>query len=74
MELNENQQDYLNILISHIKKKVKEHKITPQEFKNNFNEIFTASHESYQNYIKGLLNDEEFKSKLAEDTWNICNK
>ena len=67
--LNENQKKYLDVISSIMAKIVKKHNISKEYFEANFIEIYTAVHNSYQNYLKGLLTDKEFKNKLFNELW-----
>ena len=73
-KLTQQQLQYLEALASHMKEIVEEHNIPQAEFEGNFVEILTASHNSYQRYLEGLLTDEEFRIKLSEAVWNEIRK
>ena len=70
MELTLNQQNYIEIITAQIKSMVKKHNISEQVFEAHFAEIFTAAHNSYQEFLKGLLTDEEYKNRIFEASWN----
>ena len=80
IELNKNQEQYLDIILESIKrvcteeKIIMEKEISEEEFKTHFTEIFTTCHNQYQQYLKGLLTDKKLKSKLAEEVWNTLRK
>ena len=70
LTLNKNQRDYLEIISDVLAKKVKENNISKEYFEANFNEIFMSAHNSYQNFLKGLITDEEYKNNVFEQLWN----
>ena len=70
MNLTENQKNYLEIITSQISKIAKQNNLSKEYIKDNFNEIFIAAHNSYQNFLKNLINDEDYKNKLFNITWN----
>lgn len=72
--LTDGQKTYLQIILDQITKIVKENEL-PREFvEKYFFVIFTEVHNSYQNFLKGLMTNEEFKKELAEKIWNEFNK
>ena len=67
--LTQEQQNYMEIITAQMKSTVEKHNISPEYFQANFKEIFTAVHNSYQEFLKGLLTDEEYKNRIFEASW-----
>lgn len=67
--LNKNQQDYLEIITCQMKKTVEENNISQEYFQKHFIEIYTAVHNLYQKFLKGLLTNQEYKDRLFNEVW-----
>ena len=67
--LNKNQQDYLEIITCQMKKTVEKNNISQEYFQKHFIEIYTAVHNSYQKFLKGLLTNQEYKDRLFNKVW-----
>ena len=61
--------DYLEIITCQMKKTVEENNISQEYFQKHFVEIYTAVHNSYQAFLKGLLTDQEYKDRLFNKVW-----